>query len=417
MENYYPYAVVETNVDPKFLKYNLKIINATTGKILNDIEARVKPNVDYDLLKISSELYKTQTMKISFSEKNIEDLKDCVIIFDLFRLSSSGVKSKVVNTYYIHNILEQFDEKKFKNVVVDKIRYFEKKIKTQVVIDQTTSNTFDLILRSSRIFQCIDPECRPGEPKDPFSKARIEAGLQPRLNQAFPDQDLTSLCGPAAFFFCLINLSPSKYKLAVKQLWETGQTKIGELSIQPSQDGCRRVKNFYRANGRPKISPIDWITLASLRESENASLKLNDPTQEVAGITLWGEMHDWFKKSGFKIEKEFPFKPLGYNDVSVAGINRYAGDNYYVVTLISASILDSGASSGTNIIPDHWIVWTDKLRLIDGKFVDEITDPAAEVRLKLFSWGENRQSLREKTSLSNLAKKVFYALIIKKENF
>lgn len=417
MENYYPYAVVETNVDPKFLKYNLKIINAITGKILNDIEARVKPNVDYDLLKISNQLYKTQTMKISFSEKNIEDLKGCIIIFDLFRLSTSGVKFKVVNTYYIHNTLEQFDEKKFKNVVVDKIRYFEKKIKTQVVTDQTTSNTFDLILRNNRIFQCIDAGCKPGESKDPFSKARIEVGLQSRLNEPFPDQKYTSLCGPAAFFFCLINLAPSKYKLAVKQLWETGQTEIGKLLIQPSENGCRCVKNFYRSNGLPLVPPIDWITLASLRESENTSLKLNDPAQEVAGITLWSEMYDWFNKSGFKIEKEFPFKPLGHNDISVAGINRYAGSNYYVVSLISATLLDSGASSGTSIIPDHWIVWTDKLCLTNGSIVNEITDPAAEVKLKLFSWGENRQSLREKTSLSNLAKKVFYALIIKKENF
>ena len=111
-------------------------------------------------------------------------------------------------------------------------------------------------------------------------------------------------------------------------------------------------------------------------------------------------MHDWFKKSGFKIEKEFSFKPLGYNDISAAEINRYVG-----------------ASSGTNSIPDHWIVWTDKLRLGDGRIVDEITDPAAEVGLKLFSWGENRHSLRQKISLSSFAKKVFYALVIKKDKF
>lgn len=67
------------------------------------------------------------------------------------------------------------------------------------------------------------------------------------------------------------------------------------------------------------------------------------------------------------------------------------------------------------MFPDHWIVWTDKLRLVDGRIVNETTDPAAEVSLKLFSWGKNRQSLRQKMSLSNLAKKVFYALTIKKE--
>lgn len=418
MANYYPYVVVETNVDPKFLKYNLKIINTVTGKTINDVDGRVKPNVDYELLKISNGMYKTLTLKLIFDARKFEDMRDCLIVFDLFRISASGVKSKVIDTYYVNNTIEQFDEKNFKNVAVDKVKYFEKKIKTQVVTDQSTSNTFDLTLRRSRIFQCIDPGCKPGEPNDPFSKERIEAGLQSRLKEPFPDQNFTSLCGPAAYFFCLINLSSSKYKLAVKQLWETGQTKIGELSIKPSEDGCRRVKNFYNAtDGKPQIPPIDWITLASLRESENSALKLKDPAQEVAGITLWGGMHDWVKKSGFKIEKEFPFNYLGYNDVLVTRINRYAGDNYYVITLISASILDQGASSGTDFIPDHWIVWTDKLRLTNGSIVNEITDPATEVRLKLFSWGENRQSLRHNMSLSNFAKKMFYALVIKKEKF
>ena len=181
MPNYYPYVVVETNVDPKLLKYNIKIINSATGKIINDVNAKVKPNVDYDLLKISNGLYKTSIIKLSFSKTQIEQMRDCLIVFDLFRISTSGVKSKVINTYYVNNTIEQFEEKIFKNAAVDKVRYFEKTIKTQRVTVETTSNTFDLFLKSNRIFQCIDPGCKPGEPKDPFSKAQIEAGLQSRL--------------------------------------------------------------------------------------------------------------------------------------------------------------------------------------------------------------------------------------------
>lgn len=57
-------------------------------------------------------------------------------------------------------------------------------------------------------------------------------------------------------------------------------------------------KNFYDGE-LSKIPPIDGITLASLRESENKAFQLKDPSQEVAGITLWGELINWFKKSGF----------------------------------------------------------------------------------------------------------------------
>lgn len=413
MTKFYPYIILKTNVSTRFLKYRIYIYNT----VLNNPKTTINFN-DSAFKKIGDQLYQTKSVEIDSAKIGLEKLRDCIIIFNLYRLSASGEENLVIKHYIIPDKIESYpyqDHGKNKNIPVTK--YMESTATTKIVTSDISKNNFELALNRNRIFQCIDPGSKPGESKDPFSKAQIEAGLQSRLNEPFPDQDFTSLCGPAAYFFCLINLSPLKYKLAVKQLWETGQTEIGELSIQPSENGCRRVKNFYRSNGLPLIPPIDWITLASLRESENKALKLNDPAQEVAGITMWSGMHDWFKKSGFKIEKEFSFKPLGYNHISVAGINRYAGNNYYVITLISASILDSGGSSGTNIIPDHWIVWTDKLRLVDGRIVDEITDSAAEVRLKLFSWGENRQSLREKMSLSNLAKKVFYALIVKKEKF
>ncbi|CAI3107767.1 hypothetical protein MWMV18_MWMV18_02559 [Acinetobacter calcoaceticus] len=413
MTKFYPYVVLKTNVSPKLLKYNIYIYNT----VLNKAETAILFK-DTAFKKIGNGLYQTKSIEIDSSKIGLDGLRDCVIILNLYRLTTSGQESLVMSRYIIPDKIESYpyqNHEKNKNIPVTK--YVESTAVTKVVKGDVSKNNFELALNRNRIFQCIDPGCKPGEAKDPFSKAQIEAGLQSRLNEPFPDQDLASLCGPAAYFFCLINLSPSKYKLAVKQLWETGQTRIGELEIKPSLDGCRRVKNFYRSNGRPKIPSIDWIPLASLRESENKAFKLNDPSKEFAGITLWSGMYSWFDSSGFKIEKVFSFNPLGYNDDSVAGINQYAGDNYYVITLISASILDSGASSGTNILPDHWIVWTDKLRSINGSIVNEITDPATEVRLKLFSWGENRQSLRHKMSLSDFAKKVFYALVIKKERF
>ncbi|WP_335977853.1 hypothetical protein, partial [Acinetobacter calcoaceticus] len=365
------------------------------------------------------ELYQTKSVEIDSSKIGLERLRDCVIILNLYRLSDSGQESLVISRYIIPDKIESYpyqNHEKNKNIPVTK--YVESTAVTKVVKGDVSKNNFELALNRNRIFQCIDPGCKPGEAKDPFSKAQIEAGLQSRLNEPFPNQRFTSLCGPAAYFFCLINLSPSKYKLAVKQLWEMGQTKIGELSIQPSQNGCRRVKNFYYLDGSPNIPPIDWITLASLRESENISLTLKDPSQEVAGITPWTELSNWFKKTGFKGLKTFPFYLNGYNPSLISEINRYAGDGYYVITLISASLLSSGSSSGTQSFPDHWIVWTDKLRDTKGQPITSSSDPyKTEVRLKMFTWGENTQRLGTGISLYNFEKKVFFALIVKKEKF
>jgi hypothetical protein len=130
------------------------------------------------------------------------------------------------------------------------------------------------------------------------------------------------------------------------------------------------------------------------------------------------ELGRWFKVTGFKDVKTFPFYINGYNPSLVNELNQYAGADYYVISLISASILDSGTSSGTQIFPDHWIVWTDKLKDINGKIIDGTVDPyKTEVRLKMFTWGENRQRLRKNLSLYDFEKKVFFSLVVKKEFF
>lgn len=369
--------------------------------------------------KVGDGLYQTKFIQIDSTKLGLENLRDCVIILNVYRLTTSGKEVLVMNRHIIPDKIESYispDHAKNKNIPITK--YKEATSFTKIVKDEKSPNTLELSLSRNRIFQCIDSGCRPGESKDPFSKERIQAGLQSRLNEPFPNQEFTSLCGPAAYFFCLINLSPSRYKLAVKQLWETGHTKIGELEVKPSLSGSRRVKSFYLKNGDPKIPPIDWITLASLRESENISLNLNNPSQEVAGITLWTELNNWFKKTGFKGLKTYPFYLNGYNPSLISEINQYAGEDYYVVTLISASLLSSGSSSGTQSFPDHWIVWTDKLRDTKGQPITSTSDPyTTEVRLKMFTWGENTQRLGKGITLYNFEKKIFFALIVKKEKF
>lgn len=417
MANYYPYVVVYTNVDPKFLKYNIKVINTVTGKTVNDINGKVKPDTDYDLLKIENGLYKTQTMKLDFSEKNIEDLRDCIIVFDLLRLSNSGVKSKAVDTYYVNNTIEQFDEKNFKSVAVDKVRYFEKVIKSRLVADQSTSNTFDLTLRSSRIFVC--KEHPPRTQKDPFSKEKIEQGLSSRLKEKNPDQSGTWLCGPAAYFFCLLNSRPDIYKTVVKKLWETGSVKVGNLEITPKIDGARLVSNFYYESGRPKISPIDWITLASLRDSENKflSVKMYDSSivdgslGGVAGVTMPSDMKKWLQNTGFTVIRECP-NMSGSNYGIIYDINKYAGHDTYIISLTSSDILEGSRSARA---PNHWIVWTDKLRTKDGTPVNGSTLlTLKDLKLNLFSWGEVGYKLKPSIDLLSFCRTIYYAFVVKK---
>jgi hypothetical protein len=61
---------------------------------------------------------------------------------------------------------------------------------------------------------------------------------------------------------------------------------------------------------------------------------------------------------------------------------------------------------------------TDKLRDTKGQPITSSSDPyKTEVRLKIFTWGENTQRLGTGISLYNFEKKVFFALIVKNEKF
>ncbi|PLO40603.1 hypothetical protein CWN36_23150, partial [Klebsiella pneumoniae] len=73
-----------------------------------------------------------------------------------------------------------------------------------------------------------------GSPQDPFKKKKIESEIQDRFyNLSYPSQSGASVCGPAAFFYCLQQDRPDVYAQAARELWRYGKTKIGALTISP----------------------------------------------------------------------------------------------------------------------------------------------------------------------------------------
>lgn len=132
---------------------------------------------------------------------------------------------------------------------------------------------------------------------------------------------------------------------------------------------------------------------------------------------MWSGMLDWIKKSGFTVAKEWSIDLAGYHWPVINEINTYAGSNHYIVTLVSASMLDGGSSSGTTLIPDHWIVWTDKLRDVQGKPIISKSDPWTYVSLELFSWGKNQQQVKSTIQLASFCRRIYFAVAIKRDHF
>ncbi|MDI1242267.1 MAG: hypothetical protein PSX80_10140, partial [bacterium] len=74
--------------------------------------------------------------------------------------------------------------------------------------------------------------------------ARIErqdvvAGLRERIKDpSKQDQSAASLCGPAAFFYCILEEMPHLYTQYVIDLYLKGEARLEGLHITPSA-GCR----------------------------------------------------------------------------------------------------------------------------------------------------------------------------------
>ncbi|MDC9621092.1 hypothetical protein PSI22_05480 [Xenorhabdus sp. XENO-7] len=284
--------------------------------------------------------------------------------------------------------------------------YFESTAETKPV--SYGDNTIELkITIPERVF--IAKEYPVGHEKDPFEKIKIESEIQDRIaKKTYPRQGWASLCGPAAFFYCLQKDRPDIYEQSARELWKYGKTKIGRLEIKPG-DGCRHPNGSFYNNGAPTISGLDWITLASLRDSENAIFGYNQVEAETAGVTMWGKLTEWFEKAGY--EKIFDnisiFSHSNINDIIT--LNDYIRKGYIVVSLISVGMLNgsAGETSGKN----HWIVWEGEVSS-KGKSIN-LDSENEIVNLNMFTWGGISERVKPNNNLNYFLKHTFGGLVFK----
>lgn len=292
----------------------------------------------------------------------------------------------------------------------ENVCYFETKAQTKPVNDKGDDNIHTVqITCQERAF--IAKEYPVGSPDDPFDRRKFNSQISSRMNNSsYPNQGGTSLCGPAAFFYCLQMDRPDVYKQAANELWLYGKTKIGTLEISPG-DGCRHPKgSFYDDYGREAVSGLDWITLASLRDSENSIMSYDEVGDQVAGITMWGKLTEWFEKAGY--EKIFDNISLSHANVNdIISLNNYVCSGHKVVSLISAGMLSDfpGDSSSKN----HWIVWDSQVKCSDGSLVSASTISLDKVDLTLFSWGSVKSQLKNNVNLDVFMKHTFGGLVFK----
>ena len=202
----------------------------------------------------------------------------------------------------------------------------------------------------------------------------------------YPDQGPTSLCGPAAFFYCLLVDRPDLYVKCVIDLWEKGEAQIKSLRIKPSEN-CKKPKSLMREVSN-YINGVDWITLASLRDSENMILDYDEESDKVAGITLEGKIKQWFLKVGatilysnvtygFHINKDKLLRLVAYKQ-------QYPQS--HIISLINAEPIGGSSSGIPGIKKSHWIVWK-TIPQSNGKDIDSTTQNVDTIEQNVITWG------------------------------
>ncbi|MDR2451498.1 MAG: hypothetical protein LBE85_06945 [Candidatus Accumulibacter sp.] len=207
-------------------------------------------------------------------------------------------------------------------------------------------------------FACIDA-AEPGNIKR--ARERFIKDVEKRRNNpTYIAQGGSSLCGAAAFMYCIAREKPDDFALYALDLALTGKGHLGGLEVTPGQT-CRDSESlsidasFFFTQKRT-IAPADWVTLASLRDSTGSLSAMPSVNSDLGGMTFPDALAGWFRGTGWFSAVRNNADILGFNDSlrHLLGINSLPLS--YVCLLINASVMTGDLALR---IPNHWVVLGD----------------------------------------------------------
>ncbi|WP_151173582.1 hypothetical protein [Pseudoalteromonas ruthenica] len=234
-------------------------------------------------------------------------------------------------------------------------------------------------------FMAQKPPCR-------FKNAFVRGGghadfkraVENRIKEPHKINQLAvNLCGPNAFFYCVAKKYPNHYAKYMIDLWSNGEAFLGNLHVRPSQ-ACLDAT----LNGA--IAPVDWIALASLRDSSNSFFNFDEIDDATGGITYPGDMVQWFRATLFSSSENHTNIVRRANFENLRRAQQSYGANGSVCMLISSKVTSLGKK--VNALPNHWVVLTSNIT-VDNKNILHI--PASDyelfadkkINLHVATWG------------------------------
>jgi hypothetical protein len=218
---------------------------------------------------------------------------------------------------------------------------------------------------------------------------RDEVGVGLLMRLAYPGllrQGEASLCGPAAFLFGLLQDRPGLYAAFAMDMYEKGTALLGGLRVTPEKG----VREYSPPSW--KIDPVDWLTMASLRDSENWFCTYDTADKTFSGATTQFELVWWFNKAGYSDVREDANLARHQRDThNMDEASRLYSAGYRVSLLIDAQMIevDEQAKSGSAFFQDrHWVVLRSRIDRSGGT-----------VKMTIFTWGQGNRQVPQKGTL------------------
>jgi hypothetical protein len=230
-----------------------------------------------------------------------------------------------------------------------------------------------------------------------LSRNEVGVGLLARVaNPGIIRQGYSSLCGPVALLFNVASDSPAGYAKFAIDLFEKGQAKIGRLEIKPGSDARNYLPpEFVTVDGKRKqvnVHQADWLTMASIRDSENFLLDYDSVEDEVAGATTAGGLAQWFRLAGYRDVADhtslIDHGSITYKTIEQA--NSLLDKGHRVVLMINGQLLDAAEQTTAGTILDrHWVVLRKPIDRSGGN-----------IKATVFTWGEGEYKIPQGAPLS-----------------
>jgi hypothetical protein len=228
-----------------------------------------------------------------------------------------------------------------------------------------------------------------------LDRDRVGVGILMRLaHPRLVDQASASLCGPAAFVFSELQDHPVDYAGLAIDLYEQGTAKLRGLLITPNA-----AVRQYSPSG--EIAPVDWLTMASLRDSENWFFTYDTADRKLAGITIPSKLADWFARAGYSdVRSDANLATRQRDTDNMDEASRLFSAGYRVCLFIDAQLLETpklappgvlpqyretynaAENSGSYFMDRHWVVLRSRIDRSGGN-----------VKMTVYTWGDDDRAV------------------------